>query len=132
MRGGFGVRGDGGLQVDQLAGLGLGFGGVDESVAARPDGVFGVFGQIGDEITAAIVGDHFFDVARGEGGRFGDYPDAGFGAFAAGDDAADVVGFDLDLRARVLGIQMSRGCEQCRGNVSSGANDRRAAEVEHS
>ena len=37
------------------------------------------FGRVGDQIAAAIVGDHFFDVARGQIGGFRDHPHAGFG-----------------------------------------------------
>ncbi len=111
LRGGLRVRRDGWFQVDLLARLGLDFGRVDEPVAARPNRVLAVW-KVRHEIAAAIVGDNFFDVAGGQGSGLGDHPDAGFGAFRAGDDAADIGGFDLNLWARFLCAQMRPGGDE--------------------
>ena len=78
----------------------LGIGGVDQTVAAHPDVVFG-FRQIGDDITTLIVGDDDTNETHRQIVRFCDHPDAGLGAFGASDDAADVVAVNGD-RGRLL------------------------------
>src|SRR6202041_1629239 len=87
---------------------------VHQSITARPDAVFGS-GQIGYQVSAAIIGDYFLDVACGQVGRFRDYPDAGLGSFAAGDHAADVVSLDFDWRA-LLCINARMRCKDVDGD----------------
>ena len=97
------VRCGHGFQVELLARFTFGFGGVDQTVAAHPDVVFG-FRQIGDDITTLIVGDDNADETHRQIVRFGDHPDAGLRAFGAGDNATDVVAVNGD-RGRLLRLQ---------------------------
>ena len=75
-----------------------------------PDGVISL-GEVGYEVAAAIVSDDFLYVTGGKIGGFRDDPDAGFGSFGAGDDAADVVGRDLN-RGALLGIEAGMAGDQ--------------------
>src|SRR5215469_6780208 len=104
LRGGFGVGRNGWFQIDCLAGFGFNLGRVDEAVAAGPHRVLG-FGEIGNEIPAAIVGDDLFDVPSGQAGSFGNDPNTGFRSLGAGNYAANVVGVDLDSVCLLLRVQ---------------------------
>ncbi len=99
------ARGRCGLQVDILAGFGLHLRRIDETVAANPNSVFRL-GQIGYQVTPAVVGDDDLGEFGRKIGRLGDNPDTGFRSVCAGNHAAKVAIADLDrLRGGLLRIK---------------------------
>src|ERR1700686_2290911 len=66
--------------------------------------------QIGNDIAAALVGDRHLGKAGAELAGLGNDPDAGLRSEPAGDDPADVVIVDLDLRR----LRLSRGLLRAR------------------
>ena len=104
LRGGLGVRRDGGSEIQRHARFALGLGRIHQAIAARKHRVVGL-GQVGNQVTPAIVRDHFLDVARGQVRGLGNHPDAGLGSLAAGDHSADIVGADLHGCCFLLGME---------------------------
>src|ERR1051325_8239025 len=127
LRGGSEVRRHLGLQVEELAGLRIDLGRVDQAVAAHPDPVLRLW-QVGDHIAAALVGDGDLGKAGAEVAGLGDNPNAGFRAQAAGHDAADIVAIDLDrgggrglrLGGRLLRTRPDRDRRDQRGDRKGG------------
>ncbi len=84
------ARRDHRVEVDDFSGDGLDLEGIDQPVAAHPHLVAG-FRKLGNQVAAAIVGDHDLREFRGKVGRFGDHPYAGLWAVRARDHPAQLV-----------------------------------------
>ena len=89
------VRGGGGRQIQDLAGLGAHLGRIHKAIAAHPDLIIG-HRQIRDHIAALVVGDDHAGEFGGQVGGLGDDPDARFRPIGATNHAADVVGVNGD------------------------------------
>jgi hypothetical protein len=80
-------------QVQRLTRLAVDTLGVDQPVAARPHLVVGLR-QVGDDVTAGIVGDDDFGVTGRQVERLRDHPNTCLGACPTADNAADVCSAD--------------------------------------
>ena len=109
LRGGVRIRRHHGREVHRLAWSRIDLGGIHESVPPDPDAV-GRLGQIGNQIPAAIVGDHDLGEARRQLSRFRDDPDAGLGPFRSAHDAANVVAVNRHRLTALL--TRARGCQR--------------------
>ena len=85
-------------QVQELARVAGDLVGIHKAVAADPDAVVGIW-QVGDDVSAALVGDNHLGEAGAEVPRLGDDPDAGLGSETAGYDPADRFVVDRDRRS---------------------------------
>ena len=101
-------------EIDVLARRGIGFGGIDQAIAAHPDLIF-CLRQAGHDIAALVVGDDDLGKTRRQIVRLGDHPDSGFRTLRPGDDAADIVIVDLDgiwrrgaLRQGIMRVELRR------------------------
>jgi hypothetical protein len=106
------VRRDHRIQIENRPGLRSRFRRVDEPVAANPDAVRRLR-QIGEDVTAALVGDDDLRELGRQVGGLGDDPDAGFGAVRARDDAGEIVRAGCRRGAdRLRRRTMCQGCEE--------------------
>ena len=107
-----------GGEVQTLARLAVGLGGIDQAIAAHPYFIFG-FRQVRQHVAALVVGHHHLGKSGAQLVGFRDHPDAGFGAVRALDDAADRFAVDRDaLRAQA---------HRCRDQERRHRNRRHAA-----
>ena len=112
-------------QVELLARLARDLGRIDQAIAAHPDLVFGL-GQLRQQVTALVVGDHDLGEAGGQVLGFRNHPYPCFRPVRAGDDTADDAVGDGSRRRR-LRLQL-------RGRTSQGQyeRDRCCAQVQSS
>jgi hypothetical protein len=107
-----------------LSGLRRDLLGVDEAVAAHPDAVIRLR-QIGDDVSATLVGHDDLGKAGAKVSRLGDDPHSVLGAKAAGDGAANRLVIDSDRR-RTGGLPLTGWLGMRHAGIeekSDGSND---------